>query len=233
MCGRFTLTTPEFLDEFTWHTNQRELFPRYNIAPTQEVVAIREGELGREKTLLRWGLIPAWAKDASGAARMINARSETVATKPSFRDSFKMRRCLIPSDGWYEWQRVGPRNKQPYHIRMSDRSPFMFAGLWANWGRGAARIESCTIVTTEANASTRFIHDRMPVIIDRQDFDHWLSIDISDAVVLEPLLAPYSHADLEAVPVGKAVGNVRNDSPECVERVAPLDGDDVPDGFLF
>ena len=167
-----------------------ELSPRYNIAPTQDVAAVRAADSGRELVALHWGLIPSWAKERSIGARMINGRSETVAEKPSFRSALKSRRCLIVADGFYEWQKLGAR-KQPFFIALADRRPFAFAGLWERWaGEGGEPVESCTILTTTANEAIAPIHDRMPVILDREHHGVWLDRGVTDAAALLPLLRP-------------------------------------------
>jgi putative SOS response-associated peptidase YedK len=195
---------------------------RFNIAPTQPIAAVRwlpdEGQ--RQLSLLRWGLVPSWAKDPAMGNRMINARAETVAEKPSFRAAFKRRRCLIPADGYYEWQKVGKR-KQPYYFRMKDDRPFAFAGLWEQWsgGKGDAPepMETCTIITTEANELGRPIHDRMPVIVHPDEYAFWLDPRVEDRSRLETLLRPYDPGEMMAEPVTTHVNNVRNDDPKCLE----------------
>ena len=219
MCGRFTLRTPLSLltQQFLFPPPAADLLtPRYNIAPTQEVAAVRaDGHQNREIVLLRWGLIPSWAKEKSIGNRLINARSETVDTKPSFRTALKRQRCLILADGFYEWKKQ-EGGKQPYHITLADGEPFAFAGLWERWQRGGPRLESCTIVTTEANDAMRSIHERMPVILSPNDYALWLDPSVQDAARVRPLLAPYSEAALRATPVSTYVNSPRNDSPECV-----------------
>jgi len=217
MCGRFTLRTPasELVEIFRL-VRSFELSPRYNIAPTQPVAAVRESAEGRQLAPLIWGLIPAWAEDARIGARMINARSETAATKPAFRDAFRRRRCLIPADGFYEWRKNGGRGKQPCLITLHNERPFAFAGLWEHWERaGAAPIDSCTILTTETNDLLRALHDRMPVILHPQDYDRWLDIN-TGTQELEPLLVPYPSGEMEFLEVGTYVNNARNDGPDCV-----------------
>ena len=152
-----------------------DLVPRYNIAPTQQVPVIRlRADASRELSLLRWGLVPSWAQDPSIGQRMINARAETVASKPSYRAAFRRRRCLVPADGYYEWQKAG-RAKQPYYIRLRDEPLFAMAGLWEQWhDTGGELWETFAIITTEANQATRAIHDRMPVILSQQDYAQWL-----------------------------------------------------------
>jgi putative SOS response-associated peptidase YedK len=178
MCGRYRLSRRKQLIEeyFEAAESEHEWTPRYNIAPTQSVPVIRQNpkEPVRDLSLLRWGLIPWWAKDAVGAAQMINARSETADTKPAFRDALKSRRCLIPADGFYEWKKAG-RAKQPYCFEVNEGALFAFAGLWDRWMDPTGKpVETCSILTTTPNAVTSAIHDRMPVILDPDDYDLWL-----------------------------------------------------------
>ncbi len=230
MCGRYSITTPvEALRQLFLFDELPNLAPRYNVAPTQEVPAVRlaraepdaEQSGKRELVMLRWGLLPFWAKDIKQGAKMINARAETVADKPAFRNAFKKRRCLIPADGFYEW-RGKKGDKQPYRIALADGGPFAFAGLWEAWTNpeDQSRIESCTIVVTEANARLRAIHDRMPVIIAPGDHAAWLDPQ-SDRAALESLLKPYPAEALTAVPVSKHVNKVANDDPACLEPAGP------------
>ena len=221
MCGRYTLsTTGQIIGDLFDLRETPELASRYNIAPSQEVAAVRlDGDSG-ERTLemLRWGLVPAWSKEPPGGdARMINARSETLTEKPAFRGSFRRRRCLLPADGFYEWRAVG-RRKQPYLIRMRDGAPFAFAGLWDRWeapdGRG---VESCTILTTAPNDLVAQIHDRMPVILPRQEFGPWLDPDMRDPDRLAPLLRAYPAEEMTSFPVSTRVSNPANDDPTCIE----------------
>ncbi len=220
MCGRFVLITPgEVLAEQFQLGEVPALSPRYNIAPTQPVAAVRLAREGtaRELVLLRWGLIPSWAKDPSIGPRLINARSETVAEKPSFRGAFKSRRCLVPADGFYEWQRQ-ERGRQPFFIRMSEGTPFAIAGLWEHWqGPGGEVIESCTLLTTEANEIMRPLHDRMPVILNPKDYDLWLDPTVQKREALLPLLRPYAAEAMLAYPVRSVVNSPANDSPLCIE----------------
>lgn len=198
------------------------LAPRYNIAPTQTVAAVRKQEGGgpRQLALLHWGLIPSWAKDAKLAASTINARGESVAEKPAFRTAFARRRCLVLADGYLEWQTVG-KKKLPLWFRRQDEQPFAFAGLWERW-RGPAGtpedappLESCTIVTTTANPGSAHIHDRMPVILEPVDYDFWLD-PASDKERLLALLQPYPEESLRVDPVSQRVNSVRNDDPACL-----------------
>ncbi|MEX0679433.1 MAG: SOS response-associated peptidase [Pirellulales bacterium] len=228
MCGRFTLRTPmkEVAEAFDVAPQSLERAghwrPRFNIAPSQEVAAIRDDEAdnARHVAWLQWGLIPSWADDPAVGYRMINARSETAATRPAFRDAFRRRRCLIPADGFYEWKR-GAKPKQPYYIRLEEDRPFAFAGLWERWHKGEVAIQSCTILTTEANELVKSLHDRMPVILDARDFDAWLDPRAEDSKRLAPLLAPYPAQRMTAYPVSMAVNSPRNDRAECIERTAP------------
>lgn len=221
MCGRFTLRTPpgDLAEVFALFREPDWLQPRYNIAPTQQVLAIRfdEHATPREPVMLRWGLIPSWAKDAKIGNSLINARADTVAAKPSFRAAFKRRRCLIVADGFYEWKKLDD-GKQPYQIGLRNGKPFAFAGLWERWEKGAEPIESCAIITTEANDLMSPLHDRMPVILRPDDYDAWLDPS-GDAKALQGLLRPYPDDDLVAYPVSRAVNNPRNDRAECVEPV--------------
>lgn len=224
MCGRFTLTSsPEVVADLFDLAEPPQLTPRYNIAPTQEspVVRVLKTEGRRELHLLRWGLIPQWARDPSIGNRMINARSESAAAKPAYRDAFRRQRCLVPGDGFFEWKRLGKR-KQPHYIRMRDGQPFAFAGLWARWqGQEGEQIDSYTILTTEPNDLVRPIHDRMPVILARHDYEIWLDPKIQDAEQLKPLLRPSPSDDLIADPVDTLVNNPAFDDPRCIK---PLEG---------
>lgn len=220
MCGRFTLfDTAASLAEAFEVAEVPSLSPRYNIAPSQAVAAVRIPPSGgaREVVLLRWGLIPSWAKDPSLGDRMINARAETAAGKPAFRSAIRRRRCLVPASGFYEWKRTNGR-KQPYYIRRPDGKPFALAGLWESWeGPGAAAVESCTILTTSANELLLPIHDRMPVIVSPADYDLWLSLGIRDPGELSRLFRPFPPEEMTAFPVGTAVNNPKTDSPELIE----------------
>lgn len=218
MCGRYTLKTePRLLAEQFALATIPALEARYNIAPTQDVPVVRTTADGRQLALLRWGLIPGWASDPSIGARMINARSETVAEKPAFRTAFKQRRCLVLADGFYEWQRSGGR-KQPYFFQLRDGRPFAFAGLWERWqAPDGQTVETCTILTTAPNDLARPIHDRMPVILDPAAYDQWLDPELRLAGPLEALLQPYPAAAMTAYPVSTYVNNARNDGPQCLD----------------
>jgi putative SOS response-associated peptidase YedK len=226
MCGRYSITTPveAMRGLFGFAGPGLNLQPRYNAAPTQELPVVRrvaDGE-ARELVLLRWGLVPSWAKDIKIASRLINARAETVAEKPSFRSAFRRRRCLVPADGFYEWKKAAAGGqKQPFRIRLPDGGPFAFAGLWERWQpEGGEAVESFTIVTTEAAPAIHDIHARMPVILPTADYRSWLD-PAATSDDLGALLRPYE-APLEADPVSTAVNNVRNDTPDCLEPVTEI-----------
>ncbi|MGH6931882.1 MAG: SOS response-associated peptidase [Dongiaceae bacterium] len=220
MCGRYSLTTPvEAMRRLFDFAESPNLAPRYNIAPTQEAPVLRRDEQGgRHLAQLRWGLIPSWAKDSAIGNRLINARGETVASKPAFRGAFNARRCLVPADGFYEWRAEGG-TKQPWRIALAENGPFAFAGLWERWLDKTENrpIESFTIVTTDANEVLRPIHDRMPVILAAGDHECWLAS--SDPQQLAGLLRPYAGAGLRAYRVSTAVNSPRNDTPACIAAI--------------
>jgi putative SOS response-associated peptidase YedK len=222
MCGRYTLRKPaKQIAEAFAVSNELPLEAHFNIAPTQTVAAIRVDPQDQQRhlTMLRWGLVPAWADDPAIGNRTINARSETVATKPSFRTAFRRRRCLIPADGFYEWQKQGTK-KQPYLIGVGDGDLFAFARLWEEWERQGELIESCTILMTEANQLMRPIHERMPVILCPADYDLWLDPQTQDSSKVQPLLRPYPETGMFAWPVSSWVNNARHDDSGCVEQLA-------------
>lgn len=221
MCGRFTLrATPQQIADLFSLDQPPQVAPRYNIAPTQPVLVIRAShrDSGREATYLNWGLIPSWASDPSVGSRMINARSETAAEKPSFRAAFKYRRCIIPADGFYEWQKVGG-GKQPQLIGLQGGALFGFAGLWESWERDGSVIESCTILTTEPNELLAPIHNRMPVILEPENYDEWLDRYSQKADPLLHLMRAFPGALMTYTPVSSYVNSPHNDGPACV---APL-----------
>jgi putative SOS response-associated peptidase YedK len=223
MCGRFELhTNPAAIALAFGLAHPPAIAPRYNIAPMQDVPVIRATRSGeRELAQVRWGLVPRWAKDPSIGARMINARAETVAEKPSFRIAFQRHRCLIPADGFYEWK-PGPAGKQPIRVGMKDERPFAFAGLTERWlSPGGEVLDSCTIVTTTANALLATMHDRMPVIVAPSDYARWLDV-ASDADVTD-LLAPYPADAMTWYPVSTRVNSVRHDDAALIEQVAEAD----------
>jgi putative SOS response-associated peptidase YedK len=225
MCGRYTLRTPlnVLLSQFAAERQMRLDFrPRYNIAPTQSVLSVRQPEQGakRELVALRWGLIPVWAKDAKIGYSTINARADTVAEKPVFRSAFKKRRCLVLADGYFEWLKEG-KDKQPFLYEIDGGKPFAFAGLWEWWpgpkGSEQEPIESCSLITTDANKLASKVHDRMPVILNADDYDTWLDPTIDDRAKLERLLVPFPVKGMTARPVNKIVGNVKNQGPKCID----------------
>jgi putative SOS response-associated peptidase YedK len=232
MCARYTLTrrlsllvqemVELMLDEgvlYDWDPP-----PRYNIAPTQQVAAVRaSADAGRNELVpLKWGLIPSWATDPRIATKCINARAETVAETPAFRAAFKRRRCLVLADGYFEW--TGPKGKkQPWHFRLQGNAPFAFAGLWEHWRPADGEpIETCTVLTTEANELAAQYHDRMPVILHPVDYSRWLDSRSQRAEELSPLLVPFPDGLMVVNPVSALVNNPRNDSPDCV-RVVTLE----------
>ena len=220
MCGRYRASkrkqeVEEYFDTVSGK-GEEDWIPRYNIAPTQPVPVIRQHpkEPVRKLSTMRWGLIPSWVKDASGSARMINARSETAATQPAFRDAMKLRRCLIPADGFYEWKKNG-KIRQPYCFEVTDGKLFAFAGLWERWKNPNGEwIRSCTILTTAANALTAPVHDRMPVILNPNDYDFWLDPGMNDTTALADLLKPFTAEAMRSYPVSPQINNVNNDNEE-------------------
>jgi putative SOS response-associated peptidase YedK len=222
MCGRFTLRAPASVVAEQFSLFEMPPFAaRFNIAPSQPVPVVRlapdRPEPQRELVWLRWGLIPRWADDPSIGNRMINARAESVAEKPAFRAALRQRRCLVVADGFYEWQKIDKR-KQPHFIRMRDDRPFAFAGLWERWeGPQRGPIESCTLLTTDANDVVRPIHDRMPVILVPDAYALWLDPTVQQADKLLPLLKPYPSEAMIAYAVSPRVNSPTNDDPQCVE----------------
>ena len=218
MCGRFALKAPPRTIQEHFHLPETiELSSRYNIAPSQAIAVVRylQGKKNRQLDSLRWGLIPHWAKDMKIGYRMINARSETLAQKPSFRAAFKKRRCLIVADGFYEWKHAG-RIKEPFYIQLENGTVFGFAGLWESWKSPDGNIvESCTVITTSANELIRKIHDRMPVILLPEDYDTWLQ-DSTPELRLQQLLAPYPAEEMEMYRVSSEVSSPKNDTPACI-----------------
>ena len=217
MCGRFNLITDaQALVDFFALSDSLDVAPRYNIAPAQSILAVRQQDGRRTAAALHWGLIPRWSKDRKIGYKTINARAETVAEKPAFRSAFRRRRCLIPATGFFEWRTVAS-GKQPYNILRRDGNLMAFAGLWESWrSPDGEQIESCTIIITEANESVRPVHDRMPVILDPEAYPIWLNPDLQDPAKLQPLLRPCPAELTVAVPVSRSVGNPANDGPDCV-----------------
>ena len=219
MCGRYRLSRRKQLVEeyFDCVSDEPDWAPRYNIAPTQPVPVIRQNpkEPIRKLSLMRWGLIPSWAKDSSIAAQMINARSETAAAKPAFRDPLASRRCLVPADGFYEWRRSG-KAKQPYCFEVNAGELFAFAGVWDRWKDPKGQwVKSCSILTTTPNAVTSAVHDRMPVILDRADYDLWLDPGMTNVEAVSAMLKPYDARMMRCYPVSTRVNHVANDDAEC------------------
>jgi putative SOS response-associated peptidase YedK len=205
-------------------SGEKDWVPRYNIAPTQPVPVIRQHpkEPLRKLSLMRWGLIPSWAKDSSGAASMINARAETAATKPAFRDAIKSRRCLIPADGFYEWLRTG-KTKQPYCFEVNEGELFAFAGLWEGWKDPSGQwVKSCSILTTTPNPVTAAVHDRMPVILDPDAYDLWLDPGMNDVDAASELLKPLDARLMRGYPVSTRINSVANDDEECFRPVESM-----------
>ncbi len=239
MCGRFVSASPpdEIARYFGAVPPETTLEENYNVAPTNDVYAVRADAGHRSIALLRWGLIPSWAKEIKIGSRMINARSETVATKPAFRSAYKRRRCLVPADAFYEWQKIpGVKAKQPYAISRIDEEPLVFAGLWEQWAPkdddgnwlDDQRIESCTIMTTRANATMAPVHDRMPVMIPAARWDDWLDPE-TDLASLASLLVPGPDGLLQLRKITTAVNNVRNNGPHLLDD---LPADALPPGDL-
>ena len=224
MCGRFTLTADQdsFEDRFSLTGFDLGWVPSFNIAPTQEVLAVTNDGSENRPELMRWGLVPSWAKDPKIGNRMINARSETLAEKPSFRTAFKRRRCLIPADGFYEWKREG-KAKKPMLITVNPGDLFAFAGLWETWKQpDDSWLLTCAIITTSANEFMKSIHDRMPVILPRESEASWLDPEEQDTAMLSELLLPYDSDRMEAYEVSTLVNSPRNNFPEVIEPVATL-----------
>jgi putative SOS response-associated peptidase YedK len=218
MCGRYRLSRrKQLIQEYFDTAEEVDWEPRYNIAPSQNVGIIRQDRVQPERhfSLARWGLIPHWAKDPGIGYKLINARSETVASKPSFRESFESRRCLIPADAFYEWKRT-ERTKQPFHFGMADDSLFAFAGLWDRWRDASGQmVESCSILTTVPNSLLADVHDRMPVILPPERYDLWLDPGFRRVEALKELLGPFDATLMKGYPVSTRVNFVKNDDPEC------------------
>ena len=215
MCGRYRLSNAERFAELNDIHLGATFFPRFNIAPTQTVLAVLN-ETPSEFSEVKWGLVPFFAKDDKGGARMINARAETVATLPAFRAAFKQRRCLIPADGFYEWQKIGT-GKQPYNLQFKSGEPFAFAGIWEEWtAPHGERLRTCSIITAKPNEVAAPIHDRMPVILPTAHRKAWLdNSTVPDALLA--MLVPYASEEMEAFPISSRVGSPKNDDPAIIE----------------
>ncbi len=226
MCGRYRLSRrKQLVEEYFDSAGEEDWTPRYNVAPTQAVPIIRQNpkEPVRELLLVRWGLIPWWAKDPSGAAGMINARSETAAEKPAFRDAMKFRRCLIPADGFYEWAKTG-KAKQPYFLEVNQGELFAFAGIWERWKNpGGQILETCSILTTTPNAVTSALHDRMPVILGPDNYDLWLDPGMKDVAAASEILRPYSAHLMRRYAVSNRVNHAAHDDETCSMPIEPIE----------
>jgi putative SOS response-associated peptidase YedK len=229
MCGRYRLSKTEryLLEKFGVRSREDfEWKPRYNIAPTQEVPVIRQDRKSPERTIspMRWGLIPYWAKDAAIGNKMINARSESITEKASFKEAIERRRCLVPADAFYEWKKVSNGTRivrQPFLINMNDDEAFAFAGVWDRWKSPEGKVvESFSILTTDANAVTRDVHDRMPVIVPPEQYDLWLDPGFRNAEEIKSMLKPYDDAQMQKVPVSTRVNSPDNDDAECSVPIA-------------
>jgi len=222
MCGRYTvIANPAALRALFGYEEQPNFPPRYNIAPTQPIPIVRLVDSKRHFALVRWGLLPSWVKDPKTFTLLINARGETVCDKPAYRAAVKRRRCLIPADGFYEWQKAGDR-KRPFYVHAKSGAPLAFAGLWETWqGPNGEELETAAIVTTVANRTLKPIHERMPVIVPREAFDPWLNCTDVDAKTAEALIAPAPEGLLEAYEISTAVNRTANDNPKLLEPVGP------------
>jgi putative SOS response-associated peptidase YedK len=239
MCGRFAFYSPHeaVVRVFGLPEDTPQIEPRYNIAPTSSIPAIR-GDVAetRRLALLYWGLVPVWAKEKSIGSRMINARAETLREKPAFRNAYRRRRALVPADGYYEWMKLGSGQKQPYFIQPSSGTPFALAALWENWCDPATAepLQSCTLITTQAPRPIAHIHDRMPLILPASAYAEWLDPRNEDVEQLDRLLRPEGAGEMIARPVGRAVSNARNEGARLIEPVVMrqpgLDLDSPPDG---
>jgi len=224
MCGRYSQRqSAAIISQAFQVDNVPNLKPRYNIAPTQSVATILQTSAAtkRQFKMLHWGLIPSWAKDAKMGAKLINARAETVADKPAFRSAFRKRRCLVVADGFYEWQpHENKKQKQPFYFKMKDEQLFAFAGLWEHWqDANGEEIESCSLLTTEANELMEPIHNRMPVIIEPKNYDLWLDPEVKNPELLQPLLHPYPTEQMTTHPVSTLVNKASNDTAECINSI--------------
>jgi putative SOS response-associated peptidase YedK len=226
MCGRFTNSAKkeEIQNEFEVSISNKTLKPRYNIAPSQMIDVVLEEKENRILTQLKWGLVPSWAKDADIGNRMINARAETLAEKPSFRDAFQKRRCIIPVSGFYEWKKSTKGAKQPFYFYLNEKEVFGLAGLYENWldKQTGELLETCTIITTEANEVLKPVHDRMPVILKSENYDLWLDEKVKEAEKLENLLSPYPAHEMSSHAVSKSVNIPDVDSAELIKPLNSL-----------
>lgn len=230
MCGRYRLSRrkqiiEEYFDASNW---QDDWSPRFNIAPMQPVPVIRQHlkEPVRQISTMRWGLIPNWARDASIASGTINAKSETVANKPAFRDPLRLRRCLIPADGFYEWKRTAS-SKQPFCFEVNHGELFAVAGIWDCWkNRDGQWVKTCSILTTTPNAMTAAVHDRMPVILDPSTYDLWLDPGLQNIAAISELLKPHDARLMRCYPVSSRLNHVTNDDADCSRPVELVESQD-------
>ncbi|MFB3167989.1 SOS response-associated peptidase [Neobacillus sp. 179-C4.2 HS] len=224
MCGRFTLTATvdQLIDRFDieFFLQEEEYNPSFNVAPSQSVLAVINDGARNKMGFLRWGLIPPWAKDMSIGYKMINARAETLTDKPSFRNAYKKKRCLIVADSFYEWKRLDSKTKIPMRIKLKSNELFSMAGLWENWKSPEGKsIYSCSVITTSPNELVQDIHDRMPVILNPEDEKYWLDPSITDTTKLNPLLKPLDHTLMEAYEVSPLVNSPKNNSIELIQKI--------------
>ncbi len=227
MCGRFTnkAKSKDIEKEFKVGRKNANLFePRYNIAPSQMIDVVFEPENERILSQLKWGLVPSWSKDAATSKGLINARAETLTEKPSFREAFKSRRCIIPASGFYEWQKKAAGAKQPFYFYLNGKEVFGFAGLWEEWldKQTGEMLETCTIITTEANEVLKPVHDRMPVILKPKSYDEWLDAKVKDTSRLQELLKPYPAKEMSSHAVSKSVNVPDADSDELIKPINSL-----------
>ena len=224
MCGRYRLSRRKQVVEeyFEANSEEEDWSPRYNVAPTQPVATVRQAGASRVLSMMRWGMVPSWAKDISIGGQLINARSETLLDKPAFRDALRTRRCLIPADGFYEWKKAG-KERQPYHFGMKDDALFAFAGLWDRWRSPTGQmLESCSILTTVPNELLKDVHDRMPVILPARHYRTWLTAPATEAQRLTYLLVPFDANLMKRYAVSALVNKPQNEAPECAQEVSEI-----------
>ena len=225
MCGRYTLINlAHLVDLFPWIREVPEAPPRYNIAPTQPILTLPNDDQ-QKLEFFHWGLIPFWAKDPSIGSQMCNARAETLATKNSYKHALRRRRCLIPADGFYEWKPVPQsKTKQPVYIRLRSREPFCFAGLWENWhAPDGSHVRSATIITTEPNELVKPIHNRMPAMLKREDYQRWLEPGEQAEGALMEMLRPYPSEEMELYPISTLVNSAKNEGEELIKPAEPVE----------
>ncbi|MFC0274658.1 SOS response-associated peptidase [Metabacillus herbersteinensis] len=222
MCGRFSLATDIGLlqEQFDFDFNDG-LNLRYNIAPSQNILVLGSNGNRRVGTTMKWGLVPSWANDTKIGYKMINARGETIDEKASFKNSFRSKRCLVLSDGFYEWKK-DEKGKQPYRFVMKDRKPFVMAGLWERWDKGETPLFTCTVITTTPNDITKNVHDRMPVILPEDKYDTWINREMNDTNYLKSLLVPYPAEEMVLFQVSTLVNSPKNDVEACLEPINSL-----------